>query len=70
MNIVQGSLVLIGLNTPTPKVLFNGVEVVGIERIRTEWEQDEHKVKLIVNGTDDAMYMALVDAGVTVKKVG
>ena len=64
----QGSLVMLGLNTDTPSVFFNGITVPGIVEIRVEWEHDERKVKLKVNGADDTMYMQLVEAGVTVKK--
>ena len=68
MQITQGGLVLVGLNTPTPKVFFNGVEVAGVASISTEWEHDEHRVKLRVTGADDVLYMQLIDAGVIVKK--
>lgn len=70
MQATQGSLVLIGLNTPTPQVFWNGVLVQGVQRIRTEWEADESRVKLIVDGDDDATYLAMADAGIIVKKVG
>jgi hypothetical protein len=65
----QGSLVMIGLNTDTPQVFFNGAAVPGITEVKVDWEHDEQRVKLRVNGSDDAIYMQLVDAGVTVKKV-
>lgn len=64
----QGSLVMIGLNTDTPSVFFNGVAVPGITEVKVDWEHDEQRVKLKVNGTDDTMYMQLTEAGVTVKK--
>jgi hypothetical protein len=70
MQIVQGSLVIIGANTSTPQVLFNGHQVAGVIGIRIDWEQDEHHVKLKVNGTDDSTYVALASAGVQIKKVG
>ncbi len=60
---------MIGLNTDTPQVFFNGVAVPGITEVKVDWEHDEQRVKLRVNGSDDAIYMQLVDAGVTVKKV-
>lgn len=67
MNVVQGSLVLIGVNTPTPIVLFNGEKVPGITGIRVDWEADEQRVKLKVAG-DSPLYTALLSAGVHIKK--
>ena len=64
----QGSLVMVGLNTELPQVFFNGLRVPGITEIKIDWEHDEQRVKLKVNGVEDALYMQLVDAGVTVKK--
>lgn len=64
----QGSLTMIGLNTSTPQVFWNGVKVPGIVAIKTEWEDDEARVKLKVNGSEDALYMELVAAGIVVKK--
>lgn len=68
MQIVQGSLVIIGANTPAPVVLLNGKPVEGVVGIRVDWEADEQRVKLKVNGNDDAMYQALLAAGVHIKK--
>ena len=65
----QGSLMMLGLNTDEPKVFFNGVAVQGITEINVNWEHDEQRVKLRVNGDDDTMYMQLTEAGITVKKV-
>lgn len=65
----NGSLVIVGLNTPAPQVFWNGTEVAGVVSIRSEWEHDERHIKLRVKGTDDALYMELVAAGIQVKKV-
>ena len=64
----QGSLTMIGLNTSSPQVFWNGKKVPSIVAIKTEWEDDEARVKLKVNGTEDALYMELVAAGITVKR--
>lgn len=64
----HGSLVMIGLNTDAPQVFFNGIAVPGITEIKVDWEHDEQRVKLRVNGADDTLYMQLVEAGITVKK--
>lgn len=64
----QGNLVLVGLNTDTPSVFWNGAPVEGVTGIRVDWEHDEQRVKLHVNGADDATYVALASAGVQIKK--
>jgi hypothetical protein len=64
----QGSLTMIGINTPTPQVFWNGAVVPGVTEIKVDWEHDERRVKLKITGTDDALYMELVTAGITVKK--
>jgi hypothetical protein len=69
MQTAQGNLVMVGLNTPAPQVFWNGAEVQGITGIRVDWENDEQRIKLKVNGTDEAMYSELALAGVTIKKV-
>ena len=69
MQTTQGSLVLIGLNTPTLQAFWNGHPVQGLIGVGVDWENDEHRVKLHINGTDDALYTELVTAGITVKKV-
>lgn len=64
----KGTLTMVGLNTPAPRVFWNGVEVPGIKSIKTNWEDGEQQVKLRVKGTADALYMELVTAGIVVKK--
>jgi hypothetical protein len=68
MIITQGNLVMLGLNTDAPQVYFNGNQVTDVTEIKIDWEHDEQRVKLKVNGTQDELYMQLVEAGVTVKK--
>lgn len=68
MQIAQGNLVIVGANTQTPHVFFNGLPVSGITGIRVDWENDEQRVKLKVNGTDTDMYNALRAAGIIVKE--
>ena len=65
----QASLVMLGLNTKTPQVFFNGVPVPDVTEIKVDWEHDEQRVKLRVAGDDDTIYMQLVDAGISVRKV-
>lgn len=68
LNSTSGSLTMVGLNTPTPKVFWNGQEVPGVTSIKTNNDDGEHSVKLRVNGGADALYMELVSAGISVKK--
>lgn len=64
----KGRLTMVGLNTATPQVFWNGEAVPGVTSIKTMWEEGEQQVKLRVKGTADALYMALVSAGIVVKK--
>lgn len=65
-----GSLVMVGLNTATPQIFWNGKLVSGIVGIRVDWESDEQRIRLMVNGTeDDATYAEMLVAGVNIKRV-
>lgn len=68
MQIAQGNLVIIGANTQAAQVFFNGLPVSGITGIRVDWENDEQRVKLKVNGADTETCNALRAAGVIVKE--
>jgi hypothetical protein len=63
----QGALTLMGLNTPTAQVFWNGIAIPNITSIRTDWELDEQRVKLKVS-MDDPIHDALRAAGISVKK--
>lgn len=65
----QGSLVMIGLNTDNPQILFNGFPVPGIVQVKVSWEADERKVQLRVNGNNEDLYRRISDAGISIKKV-
>lgn len=67
-SVVKGNLTMIGLNTDTPQVFWNGKPVTGILGVKVDWEKGERQVKLRVSGNDDALYMELVSAGLLVKK--
>lgn len=60
---------MIGLNTNAPQVLFNGAPVPGIVAIKADWEADDRRVRIHVNGNDDALYQLMSLAGVSIKKV-
>lgn len=68
MQIVQGNLTMMGLNTETPQIFWNGLPVGGITKVNVEWTDKEQEVKIRVNGSDDAVYMEMVSAGINIKK--
>jgi hypothetical protein len=72
MQVTQGSLVIIGLNTSTPQVFWNGVllaNVVGIySNVDTDDCLEDNKIKLRVTDTLE-VYTELLAAGIIVKKV-
>ena len=65
---VKGNLTMIGLNTLAQRVFWNGVEVLGVKQIKVEVEGSDRVVRLVIEGTNDALYMELIQAGVQVKK--
>ena len=67
---VKGNLTMVGLNTLAQKVFWNGTEVTGIKQIKVDVDGHERVVKLVLEGTDDALYMELIQAGIQVKKEG
>lgn len=66
MQSVQTSLVMVGLNTPTAKVFWNGAEVPFVTDIRADWEADEQRLKLKVSA-DAPVHAELRAAGINVK---
>lgn len=64
----QGSLTMVGLNTATPQVFWNGKPVVGLTSIRTDWEDGEQRVKLKCSSIDPTLEAELIAGGITVKK--
>jgi len=66
MQISQGSLVIVGANTPQAQVFWNGVQVPFVKEFKLDWEADEQRVKLKVTA-DDAVHAELRAAGVNVK---
>lgn len=69
MQTAQGSLTLLNPHTDEPQVFWNGRKVEGIKRIHIHNDEDESRVKLVVNGTDDETYAQMIVGGVNVKKV-
>jgi len=63
----QGSLTMIGLNTMTPKVFWNGQAVAGITGIKVDWEDDEQRVTLRININNPALHAEMSAAGVKIR---
>jgi hypothetical protein len=63
----QGSLTMVGLNTTSPTVFWNGGIVPNITSIRVDWEDDEQKVKLKVSDMELGMLAEMTVAGIAVK---
>lgn len=63
----EGSLVMIGLNTESPKVFWNGVMLQGITGIQVDNDAGGHKVVLKMN--EDATVSELRAAGIAVRRV-
>lgn len=67
MQTTQGSLVMVGLNTTTPQVFWNGVMLQGITGIQVDNDAEDHKVVLKMN--EDATVSELRAAGIAVRRV-
>ena len=63
----QGSLVLVGMNTATPQVFWNGQLVPGVTGIHVDNETDINRVVLKV--PEDPIIAELKAAGITVRRV-
>ena len=68
MQTTTGSLTIVGLNTPSAQVFWNGALVPNITAVRVDWEDDEQRVKLRVTDIDPALQVELIEAGIQVKK--
>lgn len=64
MNTTQGSLVIVGANTTTPQVFFNGTQVEGVKTVTVA---NNATVQRVVIGMDEPL-QSLVDAGITIKR--
>lgn len=65
----QGSLTMVGLNTPTPKIFWNGIFIEGITSVRTDWEDGEKRVRLKLGGNlSPELEAEMTASGITIKK--
>ncbi len=67
MNTAEGSLTFVGLNTVAPQIFWNGAVVPNVVSIRTDWESDDARVKLVVSAITQELNDALTNAGVIIK---
>ena len=66
MQVAQGNLVLIGLNTLEPKVFWNGTQLEFVVDIATNWDTEEPKVKFRVS-QDSPLAVEMRAAGIKIK---
>lgn len=67
MNIMQSSLVMVGLNTTEPKVFWNGQEVPGIVGITASNTGTTPRV--VLNIAEDPLLAEMQAAGVIIRRV-
>ena len=72
MQSASGSLVMIDLNTASPKVFWKGVQVEGIVEIEADNDSERQRVKLRVVETTDsvlnAQYDEMIASGISIRK--
>lgn len=66
MNISQGSLVIVGANTPERKVFWKGVEV---ECVGITIDSDSNKQRVVIEVAENQTYAEMQSAGITIKRV-
>jgi hypothetical protein len=66
MQTTQGSLVLVGLNTNTPQVFWNGQIVGGITGIQVN--NNELQTSVVFKMNEDPVIAEMKAAGITVKR--
>lgn len=64
---VQGSLTILNSHTPAPSYFWNGVQIEGVIRYHGVNDADERRVRFVVNGNQNAIYAAMIAAGINVK---
>jgi hypothetical protein len=67
MNISQGSLVMVGLNTTEPKVFWNGQEVPGIVGITAS--NTSASPRVVLNVAEDPLLAEMQAAGIIIRRV-
>ena len=60
---------MLNLHTSSPEVFWNGVKVEGVKRVHVHNDEDDHRVKLVVSGTQDQLYAEMIVGGIHVRKV-
>lgn len=61
---------MVGLNTPAPRVFWNGKELTGILSVRVDCDDDEQRIKIRVSGSADGYLVAeMIVGGINIKVV-
>lgn len=68
MQVVQGSLVIIGANTKTPSLMLNGVKVNGLVDLKVNFS-GKVTLKIKEANLQDPVVQTLIASGVVVKGV-
>lgn len=61
---------MVGLNTPDPKVFWNGKELAGILSVRVDCDDDEQRIKIKVSSSaSDELVAEMLAGGINIKRV-
>jgi hypothetical protein len=66
MEVTQGSLVIVGSNTPDMKVYFNGTQIEGVKDLTLNWDPVSPRVTLTLNETSQVQ--ELKQSGISVRR--
>lgn len=70
LDVAKGNFVVVGLNLPTRKCYWNGVELTEVLSSVSHVDEDTNHIKLTVQNTTnfDAVYAQMTAAGIKIKK--
>ena len=68
MQVAKGAFVMLGMNTPTPTVFWNGKAIQNITSVTVDWELEEQRIKLRTSILDLDLAAELALAGISLKK--
>ena len=63
---VQGSLTMVGLNTESPDVFWNGVKVANISAIKVDHHEGVNRVVLTI--PEESVIAEMREAGIIIKR--
>jgi hypothetical protein len=68
INTAQGSLTIVGANTPAVQLFWRGKPIPNVTSLSTDWDHCEQRVKIKVTAMDPVLQCELLDAGLIVNK--